>query len=439
MTAEIVIMNREAVALAADSAVTYRDHRGEKVFPSANKIFTLSKHHPVGIMIYGGAEFMGVPWETVIKVFRAQLGRTAYSTLQEYAAEFFTYLSTDRRFSPKMRQHAYVEFVVTSFLSALREEIREVLHTAVDAAGEISQQEAKEIFGEQIGAHHKEWKDLEFPQENGEAVVDQLRDEFKGVIDAKKKEIFPRHLTSASSRKLTELALWCLAKSPAHDTSPHSTGVVFVGFGEDEIFPLFLAYAVGGVICDQVQVRSLRERAISRDERAFVAPFAQQEMVRTFMEGIDPDYGDAIFKSFSDIVLALPGIIADDLNGISDDERSRAVKKYKSVGRRLLVQYREALDNYRQERHVAPIVRAIGVLPKNELAAVAESLVNITAFKRRVSMDAETVGGPIDVAVISKGDGFVWIKRKHYFDPALNQHFLQNYLPSEPHDAKEEE
>jgi len=28
----------------------------------------------------------------------------------------------------------------------------------------------------------------------------------------------------------------------------------------------------------------------------------------------------------------------------------------------------------------------------------------------------ETVAGPIDVAIISKGDGLIWIKRKHYFD-----------------------
>jgi hypothetical protein len=39
----------------------------------------------------------------------------------------------------------------------------------------------------------------------------------------------------------------------------------------------------------------------------------------------------------------------------------------------------------------------------------------------------ETVGGPIDVAVISKGDGFVWIKRKHYFERDLNPHFFRNH------------
>jgi hypothetical protein len=59
---------------------------------------------------------------------------------------------------------------------------------------------------------------------------------------------------------------------------------------------------------------------------------------------------------------------------------------------------------------------------------MAESLVSLTSFKRRVTQDPETVGGPIDVAVISKGDGFVWINRKHYFNPALNHQFFANYF-----------
>ena len=59
---------------------------------------------------------------------------------------------------------------------------------------------------------------------------------------------------------------------------------------------------------------------------------------------------------------------------------------------------------------------------------MAEALVSLTSFKRRVSADAETVGGPIDVALISKGDGFIWIKRKHYFKPELNYTFFQNYF-----------
>ena len=70
----------------------------------------------------------------------------------------------------------------------------------------------------------------------------------------------------------------------------------------------------------------------------------------------------------------------------------------------------------------------IGALPKDDLSKVAESLVNLTSFKRRVSAEAETVAEPIDVAVISKGDGFVWIRRKHYFPPDLNPTWPIQYL-----------
>ncbi len=50
MTAEIAIMNKEAVALAADSAATVAvgDEEGRQIFTSVNKLFALSKYHPVG-------------------------------------------------------------------------------------------------------------------------------------------------------------------------------------------------------------------------------------------------------------------------------------------------------------------------------------------------------------------------------------------------------
>ena len=72
MTAEIAVLNQEAVALAADSAVT----GSAKIFQSANKIFALSKYRPVALMIYDNAQFLGVPWETIVKLYRRQLGDT---------------------------------------------------------------------------------------------------------------------------------------------------------------------------------------------------------------------------------------------------------------------------------------------------------------------------------------------------------------------------
>jgi hypothetical protein len=81
--------------------------------------------------------------------------------------------------------------------------------------------------------------------------------------------------------------------------------------------------------------------------------------------------------------------------------------------------------NYRQK-----ILDMVDFMPKSDLANMAESLINLTSIKRRVSAESENVGGPIDVAVISKYDGFVWIKRKHYFDRELNpRYFVSQGMP----------
>ncbi len=56
---------------------------------------------------------------------------------------------------------------------------------------------------------------------------------------------------------------------------------------------------------------------------------------------------------------------------------------------------------------------ALDALPRSDLATMAESLISLTALRARMSAgEMETVGGPIDVAVLSKGEGFVWVKRK---------------------------
>ncbi len=52
MTSEVVILNRGAVAIAADSAVTLGGP-SPKIYNTANKLFALSTIEPVAVMVYG--------------------------------------------------------------------------------------------------------------------------------------------------------------------------------------------------------------------------------------------------------------------------------------------------------------------------------------------------------------------------------------------------
>lgn len=66
------------------------------------------------------------------------------------------------------------------------------------------------------------------------------------------------------------------------------------------------------------------------------------------------------------------------------------------------------------------ILDVVNFMSKKELAELAHAIVELTSKKRRFSADDETVGGPIDVAIVTRNEGFIWIRRKHYFDRASN-------------------
>ncbi|WP_373493304.1 hypothetical protein, partial [Aquiflexum sp.] len=95
---------------------------------------------------------------------------------------------------------------------------------------------------------------------------------------------------------------------------------------------------------------------------------------------------------------------------------------------KLVENYNEMNQKIKYQNYITPLMSAVSSLSKEDLAEMAESLIYLTYLKRRITFAEESVGGPVDVAIISKGDGFVWIKRKQYFKPELNQHFYKNYF-----------
>ena len=75
------------------------------------------------------------------------------------------------------------------------------------------------------------------------------------------------------------------------------------------------------------------------------------------------------------------------------------------------------------ENHISPIVDAISYLRKEDLIEIAESLIHLTSIKRKTSKEIQSVGGPIDIAVITKHEGFIWIKRKDFVNREFNSAF----------------
>tara|TARA_R110001592_G_scaffold23435_7_gene91859 strand:+ start:198 stop:1037 length:840 start_codon:yes stop_codon:yes gene_type:complete len=61
-------------------------------------------------------------------------------------------------------------------------------------------------------------------------------------------------------------------------------------------------------------------------------------------------------------------------------------------------------------------------MPLQDVINLAEYLVETAINFAKYRPGAQTVGGPIEIAVITRHEGFKWIKRKHYFSTDLNNH-----------------
>jgi hypothetical protein len=419
MTAEVAILNRVAVALAADSAVTVQGRGGQKVYNTVNKLFGLSKYHPVGVMIFGSADLIGMPWEVIIKTFRKRLAKRSHARLEEYADELQKYLTGNPALFPPEAQGAAIRSFFLAFFSQLATQARNRARNKKEPP-----EKALEVVTRLFSIKLAEFPFLEgYSEEQLESVVASYEPLLRETWELVLADI---PISDDIKALLRKVAGYCLCK--AHDFFEPS-GVVIAGYGEEDTFPVLCLFQVHYISDNIPRIGTRDVYRVTATETGCVYPFAQRDLVTTFMEGIDPNFDSFIQNAVRDLMMdKYPALISQALGGVPGFDNVALREKLAEVGAGVLEGFANATTRFRHEKHISPITNAVGFLPKDDLAALAESLVNLTSLKKRVTLDTETVGGPIDVVVISKGDGLVWMKRKHYFRPELNPHFFTNYF-----------
>ena len=419
MTAEVAIANASAIALAADSAVTIGD---QKIYNSALKLFSLSKVAPVGAMIYGNAGLLSVPWETLIKTYRKSVGGKTYDTLEQYAEDFLEYLNDSPEIFPEESQKHWLLGNVNGYFSLIRDEFLEELHPILQQKGQVSIEETAETLRAVVNEHHSRLKEHAYAEGMTPAFEKKVRSKYLKEFKERREAIFEKSkITGATAAKLYDIATFIQTRQVF---SMGVSGLVIAGYGESEIYPSVFTFDIEGVVENKLKYRKNQDKShsIASGNECRIIAFAQEDMVTTFMNGINPQVLHFVQSYLGETFRRLPELLDDEKIDANDK------KRFKQQASRLLKGFFDKFGEHLQDEHSHPVLRMVTVLPKDELADMAEALVNLTAFKRRITESMETVGGPIDVAVISKGDGLIWVKRKHYFPADLNQHFFANYF-----------
>ncbi len=429
-------MNLEAVALAADSAVTASSGDNQKIFGSQNKLFALSDMAPVGILVFGSAAFMSIPWEVIIKEYRRRYGDRVFPTLDEHVAHFFEFFTTDICSSVSTDHQAeYTE----SLIRFVYEDIREIMNIKIPAEigqilaseGEISSRQLRDledrITTDIIGEYCERAEGISYV----EGVPEDFSKRVQIIVDTRCPaligEIFQFEFKPESVRQLHEIAgkaVGAMVDDLVAQPTGITTGIAIAGFGQADLFPSYSQFDVEGIVSGVLKGRTAGKAAMGPDSRAFIVPLAQSDMIHQFMRGIEPSYRDYLHQSIMSHLSEYTELLVENLERYSETERQALLQVSEEVYPEIAESFIEQVDEIGITHHANDIVNVVAMLPKQELAEMAEALVSLTSLKRRVSSGDETVGGPTDVALITKGDGMVWVKRKHYFPARLNHAFF---------------
>ncbi len=431
MTAEIALLNKMAVTLAADSAVTIGSGDSTKVYNSADKIFEATNFDPIGIMVYNSPELHGIPVESIVKMYRDKTCFSHFSTVFSFADAFLKHLEGIS--APQVTESDTIWSLIAPRLYDLRIRYTTATENFFNSlSGDEAQTKTLDDALAELEALQSAWLDGvmryldDLPQQDWSDGLSEINiieahgDTLLEVINSAFEELA---VSADNKSTLLRIAAMSLLKEYQRD---RLTGLVFAGFGEDEIFPSLVSYEIYGKVAGRLKYEQTHTFDVDRalTPLAAVFPFAQQEMVDRFMYGLDSQFLELCSTYFSGSL----GDLKQRLSRLLVDADPTVQESISPAIDAILEEFNSRIvhDHIRDLRaQLSDMVRS---MPKQELAALSESLVHITSLKRKFSAGAESVGGPIDVAMITRAEGFVWVKRKHYFEPHLNpRYFSRRY------------
>lgn len=364
-------------------------------------------------MIYNSASFMMTPWEIIIKVYRKNLGTKHFDTVEEYKNDFFENLRANKFYTDEQMQKNFLLYFINNLLN-------QVVSGFENEPNGFEQKLIEKLDELTVG-----WKDQEVCIEFKDYTLNNFTEYSDNVIKQLIGAINSNHKITLSQNCIDKLVLCIYHILRAKEKVSAFSGLVFVGYGEKEIYPQLISTNISMVVNDRLRWYDEGGASISNYNPATICPFAQTDVIDTILTGIAPSLDQTYIKSFRSTLEKYNRAI---LNQIGDSNSILYQQIEQLELDDVIKEITDQNDQIKREVYINPLIHAVSSLYKEDLAEMAESLIYLTYLKRRITFAEESVGGSVDVAVISKGDGFVWIKRKHYFDKELNQHFFANYF-----------
>lgn len=409
MTAEILVMNRSAVALAAHGGLSIGYGPEPAMTRESAKIFPLFDGRPVALMIYGRADLLGQPWQSLITHYLETSSPPEAKTVGDWAAHFFNFLDDNVWMFSEQDQRAHLEGLLASIYGRIIDEAAEIY--AFPIGERLNEFEA---LNRAIDNWHRRYeKDLHgqeipvlaaFEDSRKEGFAERFAKEIESVLES----VFGGVLLDATRlERLWDIAYFAVTKDRFYEGC---TGLVFAGYGKEELMPAMCSYFVSSVVNYRMKRTLDWQKAItSRPPQSLVVPFADAPVTNRLMRGLDTGFENDILRTVEQLV----GEVGVHLvNGTAElDTGVRKAMKDHLFARLLpnaMATFQNWMKEYIPERSVSPILGSLEAMGVDDLARTAGSLIGLN----RLGRDEFKPSEPVDTAVITRKEGFTWHTRQ---------------------------
>jgi hypothetical protein len=212
--------------------------------------FPIAPDVPVAIVAFGANDMMGVPWETIVRMYARQLGTQTFATLEEYAASFFAFIERSNSLYPSQLQAERVRRCVASLWTDYRDRIEAISDGRVTTSAAERRADLATILYEDRRDCERRPDLAALGEGFGARVVATYGDQ----IDQLEFETFgDLQLTQQVRSELRSILALMYEKEWCH---PHDESeIAIAGMGDDEPFPSLLVYSVGTVVAGRGRVR----------------------------------------------------------------------------------------------------------------------------------------------------------------------------------------
>jgi hypothetical protein len=364
-------------------------------------------------MFFGVADIMGHPWDRLIEHYQRKVKPKEFAHLGDYGASFIGSLDNLHDFFPPDRQKDDYKRLLASvyrYVFHLAQYLRETGdENAVVSDTAILEEAIKRI-----------WHDYQF-RDDGSARADlacfpqgfaaKVARDYAVTIDELIAYGFaPFSLSREGIQRLKDIATFCVVKDLFLEDV---TGLVFAGFGAEDRYPVVVTYLLSAIVGGIVKRAQASVDAIDGEVRSKIRMFADSEVTHAFIRGIDYSLERRVYGSMR---MMLHSIVDQVIGALPQGDAAQREAVRQRFQTDLVPQYLDAfrgmIGDYQQQAYINPVLRVLEIAARPELAETARELVGLNAFKKRIMAQKQTVGGAIDVAVISREGGFQWFTKQ---------------------------